>query len=1491
LLGWFLFGMFCPGMDAGETSGIVLPGDCGTVWHWANPLPQGNQIRAITWGGERYVAIGYYGTVLTSIDGLLWQSRPSGTHNALNDIMHHGSRFIAVGNYGAILTSPDGKTWTHLLSGTTHALYGIGYGKSLFVVVGNHGTVLTSSDGISWTARQSGTSSRLFGIEYNQSQFVCVGSNGMVLTSTDGINWSCRTVPENRLDLYSIASCDDRFVAVGYAGTVMMSLDGVSWIIQKSGTVQDLYAVVYEDNQFVAVGFGGTILTSADGIRWTRQDSWSDEGLSGVVFADSRFVAVGYYGTILTSPEGMTWTNQTSGPVQELFGMAFSGSQFVTVGRAGAVMTSPDGLNWTFRPMEGNQWLRDVTYADHQFVAVGDGGCIMASPDGITWTSRVSGTDKNMYSLAHDGSQFVCVGEWGRVITSPNGISWTIRSSGTTRDLYGVVYGDSKLVSVGRNGKIVTSFDGVQWISRSSGTDRHLYDIEYGGSLFVVVGEEGTLLTSPDGVEWTLGNMGSENHFSSVVYQGAGFVAAGNNGRIAVSSDSLNWRIQKSGTVNDLFGIGYGGQRLVAVGDGGTILVSVGSIGNINAGAVYETDNIIGVLRYVPSGRFKQGSPLGEPCRRSHEEAQFTHLLSRDLAVMETEVTRTMWAEVQHPFHFLPDDPSDMAIGSNWHDPIQNCTWFEAVLFANLLSAAHGLTRCYTNDAGKTVFIDAANFRSSNVYCDFDADGYRLPTEGEWEYFCRAGTKSAFWVQEPNYSRINCSFSGAGPFPSLASAAVFGGWDGQRAVFPTGSRKANPWGLVDTCGNVAEWCWDGFALEYPKGNVTDYSGWKDGEQRVYRGGHWASGAVDCRSASRRHAHPDTRSNGLGFRLVRTIPASRPHLTINRISTREYPELEVILTVRDQDHHLVSGLTQADFLVTQDHNPLSFDVRPVMSSGAHLSIALCMDVSGSLSPTDLSAECAFAAALIQSLDEDDMTAIFTAGTVVNMIQDFTRDKTRLENALTGLAPGGYTSINDMVYLAMENTNLRNGLKAVIALTDGNDSHSHHSGKDLIRLARQMGIPVYTIGCGNFNKTVLQNLADGSGGRFFSSLNADAIGAIFSQLRGCDHGRYIITCTTGTPDDVSHTLLVAARINGHSAQDRVVYSGFGPGGEKALLGMDTNHTSPPGTQVLIPVWIQTTSSGMVDSLNIESFQFTLNFDPTLLSLVSVWNSDTLSSGWNVSPEIRSGCVTIHADSSRSLTGKGTLIKLEFTVSPTVSPGDSTAVTFSDFQTNQGHSSGITRAGHFSVRDFCIKGDISGDGEISVFDALQIENQLLGIAVSFESLELCSADTTCDGTISAYDAAQIRKCEEGVIADFQVERPEPGEDVPILRVASDAIYQEGPFTWRMPVILEGNAPVEACELVLRKTRGLSIEVKPSIQTDSWEIRSHPRGESLKVVMVGIAPVRDGIFAWVEITIDPYDTDAVSQFAATAEFLSLFLAYRVNEFPVVEITNQGMD
>jgi len=180
-------------------------------------------------------------------------------------------------------------------------------------------------------------------------------------------------------------------------------------------------------------------------------------------------------------------------------------------------------------------------------------------------------------------------------------------------------------------------------------------------------------------------------------------------------------------------------------------------------------------------------------------------------------------------------------------NPVEQVRWSDAARYCNARSRLEGLQSCY----------DLKTWE-----CNFDADGYRLPTEAEWEYACRAGTKTAY-------------FFGNNPL-KLADYAWFEENSGGQPR-PVGKKLPNPWGLYDMCGNVWQWCNDFYGVDYyQESPQQNPKGPKTGDNKVVRGGAWKFSAQSCRSGYRYNEDPGYADvcfgyDIYGFRCVRGLP--------------------------------------------------------------------------------------------------------------------------------------------------------------------------------------------------------------------------------------------------------------------------------------------------------------------------------------------------------------------------------------------------------------------------------------------------------------------------------------------------------------------------------------------------------------------------------------------------------------------------------------------
>lgn len=255
----------------------------------------------------------------------------------------------------------------------------------------------------------------------------------------------------------------------------------------------------------------------------------------------------------------------------------------------------------------------------------------------------------------------------------------------------------------------------------------------------------------------------------------------------------------------------------------------------------------------IQGGTFLMGSPETEAWR-GEDETQHEVTVS-DFYISQYELTQAEYEEV------TGSNPSNFT-GANL--PVENISWLEAVAYCNARSEKEGLTPVYGID-GK------------NVSWDRSANGYRLPTEAEWEYACRGGTTTPFHTENsPGADEVN--YYGHYPYEIEENYFSQGNLETKPGEYrettvDVGSFLPNQYGLYDMHGNVSEWVWDYYGA-YESGGQTDPTGPQEGALRIYRGGGWNDFAKNMRSAYRATMAADKGSFNIGIRLVRNaVPGS------------------------------------------------------------------------------------------------------------------------------------------------------------------------------------------------------------------------------------------------------------------------------------------------------------------------------------------------------------------------------------------------------------------------------------------------------------------------------------------------------------------------------------------------------------------------------------------------------------------------------------------
>ncbi len=260
-----------------------------------------------------------------------------------------------------------------------------------------------------------------------------------------------------------------------------------------------------------------------------------------------------------------------------------------------------------------------------------------------------------------------------------------------------------------------------------------------------------------------------------------------------------------------------------------------------------------GQMIFVPGGTFTMGDTRGQ----GYSDELPTHTVTlNSFYIGKYEVTQAEYSQYMPS----PNWTSSYGLGDNY--PAYRVSWYAILKYCNLRSMAEGLTPCYsisgsTNPANWGEVPTSSNSTWDAAICNWNANGYRLPTEAEWEYAARGATNN------PDYL-----YSGSDDINAVAWYTNNSG----SSTHPVGTKAPNGIGAYDMSGNAWEWCWDWYSSSYYSSSPQDNpTGPASGSSRVQRGGSWFSNAYYCTVSCRDYFNATYADNALGFRICRVFP--------------------------------------------------------------------------------------------------------------------------------------------------------------------------------------------------------------------------------------------------------------------------------------------------------------------------------------------------------------------------------------------------------------------------------------------------------------------------------------------------------------------------------------------------------------------------------------------------------------------------------------------
>ena len=592
---------------------------------WRVPTPVGANMRGVTHGAGKFLAVGPAGCAALSADGTNWLSVNTVTTKQLNAVAFGNGVFVAVGNAATVISSPDGLTWTarSMASSPLQNFVGVAFGNGTFVAVNLVNEVFTSTDGIAWTKLTNPPVGQFWNnLKYVGGMFVLVGqssTSGYIATSANGTTWNAGITLASTSGILDVSFGNGKWVgvsssryftwvnadasdaaagafsglgdSVGFVNGLFVSdncyvsTNGTAWSRSNYPSV-DINDMVTANNLLVAAG--SVMMSTVDGRAWAvhtrtlqqpdvNNQNYNNQPVSGGVWDEIQYYdfnpalqnqSFGVGGVIANPAQPASLVSPTTNTLRDAHSFFSSGG--VAVGENGTIVRYSSGQNaWTNVPSGTTVSLRSIAAsADANVVVVGGGGTILRSVNsGQSWSGVASGTTENLNRVVYTiFNYFVAVGDNGVIRKSTNGTTWTTLTSGTSKRLVSIGYpsvGNVKLVALAEDSTVLVSENhGTNWSAITVNIPRPVtYGSRDGTTGYA---QDGIRMTTSDGTNWSY-TLPSVSGISGLGYGNGRFVALAGLNRMT-STDLANWSVTTTPRQHNA--VAFGNGLLVSVGSG-----------------------------------------------------------------------------------------------------------------------------------------------------------------------------------------------------------------------------------------------------------------------------------------------------------------------------------------------------------------------------------------------------------------------------------------------------------------------------------------------------------------------------------------------------------------------------------------------------------------------------------------------------------------------------------------------------------------------------------------------------------------------------------------------------------------------------------------------------------------------------------------------------------------------------------------------------------